>query len=67
MYSKATCRSMLLRLKLYVKLGPLCDEFGLSRVKLSCFMSNDSYDREISVERLNDFILFVENRLFDLF
>lgn len=67
MYSKATCRSMLLRLKHYVKLGPLCDEFGLSRVKLSCFMSSDSYDREISVERLNEFIIFVESRLYDMF
>lgn len=67
MYSKATCRDMLLRMKSYVKLSPLASEFGIPQSKLSAFMCDESYMREISEERINDFLVFVQTRLNDLF
>lgn len=66
MLSKNDCREFLLRVKPYVKLSLLAKEYGIPQSRLSSFMSNEFANREISTDNINGFVVYVQNRIYDI-
>ena len=63
---KEVYRNRLLEFKKYLKLSVFAAEFGLSQPCLSLFMKGPEYDYCISVDTLDQFVDFIENKLFKL-
>lgn len=63
---KSVYRERLRKLKDYIKLGKISEEFGLTHNTLSAFINSDKNDYMISEEKLHDLCLFIDNKILEL-
>lgn len=64
--TKNDCRTALNSMSCYVKLSVLAKEFGLSKSTLSMFLKGSAYDYMISDEKINAFVTYVTDTLYNI-
>lgn len=63
MLSKSYYRDLLRKYQIYVKLTVFAKEFGLSQPNLSMFMKGEAFDYCISLEKLSDFVAYIDYKI----